>query len=91
MPRSIDILSRGTRCTDVFLIACRERTVGGIEWLEDGRISYEPDFFGKPAYLTVSGQLQAEYTACALFSTYSFGPTFRSISPSELLSRRALK
>ena len=36
------------------------------------------DFFGKPAYLTVSGQLEAETFACALSNTYTFGPTFRA-------------
>jgi asparaginyl-tRNA synthetase len=36
------------------------------------------DFFGKDAYLTVSGQLSAELFACALGRVYSFGPTFRA-------------
>lgn len=36
------------------------------------------DFFGKPAYLTVSGQLQGEAFACALGNIYTFGPTFRA-------------
>ncbi len=35
-------------------------------------------FFGKPAYLTVSGQLQAEIYALALGNVYTFGPTFRA-------------
>lgn len=39
---------------------------------------YGQDFFGKPAYLTVSGQLQAEIFACALGKVYTFGPTFRA-------------
>jgi len=38
----------------------------------------EKDFFGKPAYLTVSGQLEAEALACALGKVYTFGPTFRA-------------
>ena len=37
-----------------------------------------PDFFGKPTYLTVSGQLEAETFACALSNVYTFGPTFRA-------------
>ena len=37
----------------------------------------EADFFGKPSYLTVSGQLEAETFACALSNVYTFGPTFR--------------
>jgi asparaginyl-tRNA synthetase len=40
--------------------------------------SYAADFFGRPAYLTVSGQLNAEIYACALSKVYTFGPTFRA-------------
>ena len=36
------------------------------------------DFFGRPTYLTVSGQLEAEAFACALSKVYTFGPTFRA-------------
>lgn len=36
------------------------------------------DFFGKMAYLTVSGQLSAETFACAFRNVYTFGPTFRA-------------
>ena len=36
------------------------------------------DFFGRPTYLTVSGQMEAETYACALGKVYSFGPTFRA-------------
>jgi asparaginyl-tRNA synthetase len=43
---------------------------GGIDWGED--------FFGRPAFLTVSGQLEAETYACALDRVYTFGPTFRA-------------
>lgn len=39
---------------------------------------YSQDFFGKPAYLTVSGQLEGEMLACALSDIYTFGPTFRA-------------
>ncbi len=38
----------------------------------------QADFFGRPAYLTVSGQLEAETFACALSNVYTFGPTFRA-------------
>lgn len=41
-------------------------------------INYTEDFFGKHAYLTVSGQLQAEFLAMALGDVYTFGPTFRA-------------
>lgn len=40
--------------------------------------SYEEDFFGKAAFLTVSGQLEGETMACALTNIYTFGPTFRA-------------
>jgi asparaginyl-tRNA synthetase len=36
------------------------------------------DFFGKSAYLTVSGQLEGEILASALSDIYTFGPTFRA-------------
>ncbi len=61
----------------------------GIERLEDGGAHYEQQFFRKPAYLTVSGQMQVEYSACALSNVYSFGPTFRSASPAQLVTLRA--
>jgi len=38
----------------------------------------QADFFGKPTYLTVSGQLEGETFACALSNIYTFGPTFRA-------------
>ena len=44
----------------------------------EGKVDYTKDFFGKPAYLTVSGQLQGETFACALGKIYTFGPTFRA-------------
>jgi asparaginyl-tRNA synthetase len=43
-----------------------------------GAAKPEMDFFGKPAYLTVSGQLQGEVFACAMGKIYTFGPTFRA-------------
>lgn len=42
------------------------------------KIDYEADFFAKKAYLTVSGQLEAEMFAQALSDIYTFGPTFRA-------------
>ncbi len=45
---------------------------------EDGSVNYTQDFFGKKAYLTVSGQLEGETFACALSNIYTFGPTFRA-------------
>ena len=45
---------------------------------ESKKVDYSKDFFGKPAALTVSGQLQAETFALAYKKTYTFGPTFRA-------------
>ena len=45
---------------------------------EDGKVDYSKDFFGKPASLTVSGQLEGELGATALGAIYTFGPTFRA-------------
>jgi asparaginyl-tRNA synthetase len=41
-------------------------------------VDYSKDFFGKPAFLTVSGQLNVETYAEALSRVYTFGPTFRA-------------
>ena len=43
---------------------------GGVDW--------QRDFFGREAFLTVSGQLEAEIAALALTRVYTFGPTFRA-------------
>ncbi len=45
---------------------------------EDGSIDHTQDFFARPTFLTVSGQLEAETFACALGNIYTFGPTFRA-------------
>ena len=45
---------------------------------EDGSIDFSQDFFGKRAFLTVSGQLEAEFLAMSLGKVYTFGPTFRA-------------
>jgi len=44
----------------------------------DGAIDYTQDFFGKPSFLTVSGQLNVETYCLALSNVYTFGPTFRA-------------
>ncbi len=44
----------------------------------EGGVDYAQDFFGRQAFLTVSGQLEAEACACALGRVYTFGPTFRA-------------
>ncbi|MBM6952933.1 asparagine--tRNA ligase [Enorma phocaeensis] len=45
---------------------------------DTGAIDWSQDFFGKPASLTVSGQLNAENFAMAFGDVYTFGPTFRA-------------
>ena len=45
---------------------------------DNGTVDYSQDFFGKPAHLTVSGQLNAETYAEAFRNVYTFGPTFRA-------------
>lgn len=45
---------------------------------DDGKIDFSKDFFGKSAFLTVSGQLNAECFAQAFSKVYTFGPTFRA-------------
>ena len=42
------------------------------------KLNYKFDFFDKPSFLTVSGQLEAETYACSLGKVYTFGPTFRA-------------
>ncbi len=50
-----------------------------VTTLADDKASrVEEDFFGKRAFLTVSGQLEGETFACALSNIYTFGPTFRA-------------
>lgn len=44
----------------------------------DGKVDYTKDFFGKQAFLTVSGQLNVEPFAAAFRNVYTFGPTFRA-------------
>ena len=45
---------------------------------EKGNVDFSQDFFGKEAFLTVSGQLNVESYACSLSKVYTFGPTFRA-------------
>lgn len=46
--------------------------------LDDGKVDFSKDFFGRATNLTVSGQLEAELAAMALGKVYTFGPTFRA-------------
>ncbi|KMZ65538.1 Asparagine--tRNA ligase [Zostera marina] len=56
----------------------QETHVSAIPSKKDGIVDWSQDFFGKPAFLTVSGQLNAEAYATALSDVYTFGPTFRA-------------
>ena len=49
-----------------------------LDKLDPKQTDFSKDFFGKSAYLTVSGQLEGEILACALSDVYTFGPTFRA-------------
>ena len=44
----------------------------------EGKIDFAKDFFGREAFLTVSGQLNVEAYCLALTKVYTFGPTFRA-------------
>jgi len=44
----------------------------------DGKIDFRKDFFGREAFLTVSGQLNVEAYCLAMSKVYTFGPTFRA-------------
>src|SRR6266702_3111428 len=47
----------------------------------EGKIDFAQDFFGREAFLTVSGQLNVETYCLALSKVYTFGPTFRAENP----------
>jgi asparaginyl-tRNA synthetase len=52
--------------------------LNNIPRTKENTIDYSKDFFGKPTYLTVSGQLEAEVMAMAFSNVYTFAPTFRA-------------
>jgi asparaginyl-tRNA synthetase len=57
----------------------RVTTLNLDQLTQSGRaVDYSQDFFGKSAFLTVSGQLEGETYACGLSKIYTFGPTFRA-------------
>ena len=49
-----------------------------VTTLDGDEKAAENNFFGKPTFLTVSGQLEVEAFACSLSNVYTFGPTFRA-------------
>ncbi|KAL2621043.1 hypothetical protein R1flu_001248 [Riccia fluitans] len=52
--------------------------ISDVPTTKEGVLDWSQDFFGKPAFLTVSGQLNAEIYATSLSDVYTFGPTFRA-------------
>ncbi|MFO8038070.1 MAG: asparagine--tRNA ligase [Sodalinema sp.] len=60
------------------LFSVTQFDLANVPKTENQSVDYRQDFFGKPAYLTVSGQLEAEVMASALRDVYTFGPTFRA-------------
>ena len=46
--------------------------------LEEQKVDYKQDMFGKPTFLTVSGQLNVEGISIGMADCYTFGPTFRA-------------
>jgi asparaginyl-tRNA synthetase len=52
--------------------------LANIPKMPDGKIDASKDFFGRPTYLTVSGQLAVENYCMAMSKVYTFGPTFRA-------------
>ncbi len=55
-----------------------------LDKLQGKEIDYSKDFFGKPANLTVTGQLEAEAYALAFSNVYTFGPAFRAENSNTL-------
>jgi len=45
---------------------------------DEGGVDFSQDFFARPTFLTVSGQLEVEPYCCSLGDVYTFGPTFRA-------------
>ncbi|MDB9517798.1 asparagine--tRNA ligase [Roseofilum reptotaenium CS-1145] len=60
------------------LLAVTSLDLKNVPHTKEQTVDYSQDFFGKPAYLTVSGQLEAEVMAMAFGNVYTFGPTFRA-------------
>jgi asparaginyl-tRNA synthetase len=56
----------------------RVTTLNEVPLDKQNKPDYTKDFFHRPTYLTVSGQLEGEIYACALSDIYTFGPTFRA-------------
>lgn len=61
---------------DLFTVTCLD--LENLPKDKNGRIDFSRDFFGSRSFLTVSGQLEAEFLAMSLGDVYTFGPTFRA-------------
>ncbi len=62
----------------MFRVSTLDLAKGKLPMTSEGRTDFQNDFFGREAYLTVSGQLEGEALACAMGNIYTFGPTFRA-------------
>lgn len=61
---------------ELFTVTCLD--LENLPKNNNGGIDFSQDFFGRRAFLTVSGQLEAEFLALSLGKVYTFGPTFRA-------------
>lgn len=61
---------------EMFRVSTLDQT--NLPLTENGSVDYSKDFFGKEAFLTVSGQLNLESYCMAMSKVYTFGPTFRA-------------
>lgn len=52
--------------------------VSTLDWVNQPEADFSNDFFGREAFLTVSGQLNVEAYCLAMSKVYTFGPTFRA-------------
>jgi len=75
MFRVTTLMPEGATLSAIPTVAVEE---GAKERSASGAVDFSEDFFGKSAFLTVSGQLGAEVYACAMGDVYTFGPTFRA-------------
>ena len=61
---------------EMFRVSTLDQT--NLPLTDKGEVDYSEDFFGKEAFLTVSGQLNVETYCMAMSKVYTFGPTFRA-------------
>ena len=61
---------------DMFRVSTLD--LANLPLTDEGRIDFSQDFFGREAFLTVSGQLNVEGYCLSMSNVYTFGPTFRA-------------